>query len=71
MPEKYLIGASGIAGYGASNDIRTEKIGERLYMVGDFSNAAGPNHGLMAPRVGIAANCQANLAVSLLMETKS
>ena len=68
MPDKYLIGASGIASYGGNNEIRTEKIGDRLYMVGDFSKAAGPYQGLMAPRVGIAAHCQANLAVSLLME---
>jgi sulfur carrier protein ThiS adenylyltransferase len=36
-------------------------------MVGDLKSAAQPGRGLMAPRVGIAAFHQANLAVALLM----
>ena len=67
LPKVYLIGASGMAGYGDSNSIRTMKVGERIFMVGDFVTAAEPGRGLMAPRVGIAAHHQANLVVSLLM----
>jgi len=67
LPDAYIIGASGVAGYGASNEIRTERLGERIFMVGDMISAAEPGRGLMAPRVGIAAHHQANLVVSLLM----
>jgi sulfur carrier protein ThiS adenylyltransferase len=67
LPETYIIGASGLAGYGASNSIQSHKLGERLFMVGDLVTAAEPGMGLMAPRVGIAAHHQANLAVSLIV----
>jgi len=68
LPETYIIGASGLAGYGDSNSIRTIKLGEKVFMVGDLVKAAEPGRGLMAPRVGIAAHHQANLVVSLLMD---
>ena len=67
LPETYVIGASGVAGYGASNTIQTIKLGDKIFMVGDLVTAAEPGRGLMAPRVAIAANHQANLAVSLLI----
>ncbi len=67
LPNAYMIGASGMAGYGDSNSIQTMKLGEKIFMVGDFVTAAEPGRGLMAPRVGIAAHHQANLVVSLLM----
>jgi sulfur carrier protein ThiS adenylyltransferase len=67
LPEVYVIGASGLAGYGDSNSIQTRKIGKNIFMIGDMERAAGPGQGLMAPRVGIAAHHQANLAVSLLI----
>jgi sulfur carrier protein ThiS adenylyltransferase len=68
LPKAYMIGASGMAGYGDSNSIKTTKVGERIFMVGDFVTAAEPGRGLMAPRVGIAAHHEANLVVSLLMD---
>lgn len=68
LPEVFVVGASGVAGYGESNSIKTIRLGDRVYMVGDMVSAAEPGRGLMAPRVGIAAHHQANLAVSLLMK---
>lgn len=68
LPETYYIGASGIAGYGSSNSIKSHKLGDKMYLVGDLVTAAEPGFGLMAPRVGIAASHQANLAVALLMD---
>lgn len=68
LPDAYLIAASGLAGYGGSNRIRTFRMGERIFLVGDMVSAAEPGRGLMAPRVGIAAHHQANLVVSLLMD---
>jgi sulfur carrier protein ThiS adenylyltransferase len=67
LPQAYLILASGLAGYGDSNSIRTWRMGERTFVVGDLKSAAGPGRGLMAPRVGIAAHHQANLVINLLM----
>jgi sulfur carrier protein ThiS adenylyltransferase len=68
MPDTYVIGASGVAGYGKSNDIRTMRLGKKIFIVGDLVTAAEPGRGLMAPRVGIAAHHQANLVVALLMD---
>lgn len=68
LPETYVIGASGLAGYGDSNNIQTMRLGEKIFVVGDLAKPAEPGRGLMAPRVGIAAHHQANLVVSLLMD---
>jgi len=67
FPEIPLIVASGLAGHGPSNQIRTRKILRNLYLVGDEETAAQPGMGLMAPRVGIAASHQANAALRLLL----
>lgn len=67
MPGHVIVAASGLAGYGPSNAIRTERISPRLYIVGDQVSAAGPGRGLMAPRVGIAAHHQANLVLRLIL----
>jgi sulfur carrier protein ThiS adenylyltransferase len=71
LPETYIIGASGLAGYGENNSIQTRQLSDRVYIVGDLVSAAIPGRGLMAPRVGIAAGQQANLAVSLLMNPEN
>lgn len=67
FPQKYLVAASGVAGYEASNSIRTTKISEHFYLCGDGITAAKPGCGLMAPRVGIAAHHQANAVLRLLL----
>ena len=67
FPEKPLIAASGLAGFGPSNTIITRKVGRNFWMVGDGASAAGPGQGLMAPRVGVAAHHQANAALRLLL----
>lgn len=68
LPDTYIVGASGLAGYGDSNSIKTWRMGERIFLVGDLVKAAEPGRGLMAPRVGIAAHHQANIVVSLLVD---
>lgn len=68
LSDTYIIGASGLAGFGNSNMIRTRRLGEKIFLVGDMESAAEPGRGLMAPRVGVAAHHQANLVVSLLMD---
>ena len=35
LPETYLVAASGMAGLGPANAIRTRRVGSRLYLCGD------------------------------------
>jgi sulfur carrier protein ThiS adenylyltransferase len=67
MPGIGYVGASGLAGYGDNNSIKTQKIHDNVYIIGDGTSAAGPGHGLMAPRVGIAAHHQANEILRILL----
>ena len=67
-PGLTLISGSGMAGYGNSNTIRTEKAMKYLYICGDQVSEIGPNNSLMAPRVQICAAHQANLVLQLLLE---
>lgn len=66
-PGTPFIAASGLAGSGDEASLRVQRLGARVYIVGDQVSAAEPGRGLMAPRVGIAAHMQANLAVRLLL----
>jgi sulfur carrier protein ThiS adenylyltransferase len=53
MPEKYVVAASGVAGYGDNNEIKTTRFSSKIFVVGDQKTAAQPGVGLMAPRVRI------------------
>lgn len=68
FPEKYLIGASGMAGYGKSNDIVTRQITKRYYLCGDGVSEISERAGLMAPRVMVCAAHQANVILQLIIE---
>ncbi|MFA6283928.1 MAG: sulfur carrier protein ThiS adenylyltransferase ThiF [Desulfurivibrionaceae bacterium] len=67
LPGIFYVGASGIAGYGENNAIRTRRLYPGIYLVGDGVSGAAPGQGLMAARVGIAAHHQANQVVRLLL----
>ncbi len=67
MPDKVIVGASGVAGYGENNEIKTIRFSSKIFIVGDQKTAAQPGIGLMAPRVGIAAHHQANLVLRILL----
>ena len=67
MPNKYIVAASGVAGYGDSNEIKTVRFSSRIFIVGDQETAAQPGIGLMAPRVGVAAHHQANIVLRILL----
>jgi sulfur carrier protein ThiS adenylyltransferase len=67
MPGKYIVAASGVAGYGDSNEIRTVQFSPKIFIVGDQKTAAQPGVGLMAPRVGIVAHHQANTVLRILL----
>ncbi|MGE4285634.1 MAG: sulfur carrier protein ThiS adenylyltransferase ThiF [Phycisphaerae bacterium] len=63
-----IIAASGLAGYGRSNDIITRQINERFFLVGDMESGIDKVSGLYAARVAIAANHQANKVLELLLK---
>ena len=63
---KNLVTASGLAGWGRSNEMRVRKMGN-IVAVGDGETAVGANAAPASPRVGIAAAMQANAVVSLLL----
>ncbi|MDO9575661.1 MAG: sulfur carrier protein ThiS adenylyltransferase ThiF [bacterium] len=65
-PEIPIIMASGLGGYGNNNKIKTRRVNDYIWVIGDFKT--GPEHGLMTPRVCLVAAAQANLAVELLIE---
>lgn len=65
--DKKIVSASGMAGTHSNNLIKTRKINSRLYLCGDSVNEAKVGEGLMAPRVSIAANHEANTVVRLLL----
>ena len=61
-----IIAGSGMAGYG-KNSIITESLIGRLRIMGDDISEVAPGVPLMAPRVGIVANMQANAALEVLL----
>jgi len=67
LPDTPVVAASGLAGYDSANRILTRKLRHNLYVCGDGESAACPGHGLMAPRVGVAAHHQANAVMRLIL----
>ena len=67
LKNKTIIAASGVAGYGASQDIKITQFASNVWICGDLERAASIGNGLMAPRVGIAAMMQANKILELLV----
>jgi sulfur carrier protein ThiS adenylyltransferase len=67
LPGTGYVGASGMAGFGENNLIKTKKLYDNIYVIGDHESEAQPGQGLMAPRVGIAAHHQANQILRILL----
>ena len=63
---KKLVTASGLAGWGRSNEMRVRKMGN-IVAVGDGETAVGESAAPASPRVGIAAAMQANSVVAMLL----
>ena len=70
FPQKPIIVASGLTGLGRNRKLHTRKAGN-LYVCGDEETEAEERISPMAPRVGIVANMQANLALELLVKMKT
>ena len=63
---KYLIAASGMAGLGSANSIKTRKVMERFYLCGDGVSDVSDDIGLVAPRVMLCAAHQAQMVLRIL-----
>lgn len=63
---KPVVGASGLAGWGHSNEMKVKKLGN-LHIVGDGQTGVDETMAPQSPRVGIAAAMQANTVVSIIL----
>ena len=66
MPDKYLVAASGMAGMGVTNSIKTRRITSRFYLCGDETSEVSDGIGLVAPRVALCAAHQAHTVLRIL-----
>ena len=66
MPEKYLLAASGMAGLGTGNMIRSRRVSPHFYLCGDEVSDVADCGALFAPRVMLCAAHQALLAVRII-----
>ena len=66
MPEKYLIAASGMAGLGSANAIRTRRVTDRFYLCGDGVSGVSDGLGLVSSRVMLCAAHQAHMVLRIL-----
>ena len=66
LPGCYLVAASGMAGMGTPNAIKTRKIMKRFYLCGDEVSDAADTIGLVAPRVMLCAAQQAQTVLRIL-----
>ena len=66
LPDKYLVAASGMAGMGTVNSIKTRRITSRFYLCGDETSEVSDGIGLVAPRVALCAAHQAHTVLRIL-----
>jgi sulfur carrier protein ThiS adenylyltransferase len=66
LPDKPIVAASGVAGYGHCDRIITQHCGN-LHMCYDEHALSSDDDVLMAPRVALMANWEANLALELIL----
>ena len=67
LPGIPLVGASGMAGHGSSNTIKTKRVMKNYYLCGDGVSGAVKGKGLIAPRVMICGAHQANMVLRLIL----
>ena len=66
MPDKYLVAASGMAGFGSANSIKTRRITNKLYLCGDGESDVQSEGSLVSSRVMLCAAHQAHTALRIL-----
>lgn len=68
FPEKYLVSASGMAGLGPANTIKTRKITKHFYLCGDGVSDVADGMGLVSSRVMLCAAHEAHAVLRILAE---
>ena len=68
MLDKFLVAASGMAGFGSANTIRTRKVMSRFYLCGDERSDVQSEGSLVASRVMLCAAHQAHTVLRILAE---
>lgn len=68
MPEKYLVAASGMAGLGSANSIRTRRLTSKFYLCGDETSDVAQAGSLVSSRVMLCAAHQAHTVLRILAE---
>lgn len=66
FPDKYLIAASGMAGLGSANTIKTRKITRYFFLCGDETSDISDDLGLVSSRVMVCAAHQAHMVLRIL-----
>ena len=66
FPQKYFVAASGMAGIGSANSIRTRQITKRFYLCGDGVSDVGDDIGLVSSRVMLCAAHEAHMVLRIL-----
>ena len=66
LPDKYLVAASGMAGMGVTNSIKTRRITSKFYLCGDETSEVSDGIGLVAPRVALCAAHQAHTVLRII-----
>ena len=66
LPNTPIVAASGVAGYGNSDRIMTKKLGN-LKICYDVQALSSDEDILMAPRVSLMANWEANLVLEIIL----
>ena len=68
MLDKYIVAASGMAGLGSANSIRTRRITSKFYLCGDEVSDVNDDIGLVSSRVMLCAAHQAHTVLRILAE---
>ena len=68
LPKKYLVAASGMAGFGSANSIQTRRISKQFYLCGDGTSDVQSEGSLVATRVMLCAAHQAHTVLRILTE---
>ena len=66
LPDKYLVAASGMAGMGTTNSIKTRKVTSKFYLCGDEKSDVADGIALVSSRVMICAAHQAHTVLRIL-----
>lgn len=67
MPDKYIVSASGMAGFGSLNEIKTRRISDKFYLCGDGKSDVNDGIGLVSARVMGCAAHEAHMILRILI----